>query len=192
VRRSGTDSVRWWLLREVPRVGDADFTVGRLVARANADLAGGLGNLVSRTVAMLHRYRGGVVPGGGNGAAADPGDGPLLAACERAPALVGAALDGFDFRAAADITWDIVDRANRYIEQSSPWQLAREQGANPAAAIRLDAVLALLIHACRALATQLAPFVPAIAARIAAQCTTAGPACRLPDSEPVFPRIEAA
>ena len=66
-RQFGTDSVRWWLLREVPRVGDADFTVARLVARANADLAGGLGNLVSRTVTMVHRYRGGAVPGGAEG-----------------------------------------------------------------------------------------------------------------------------
>src|SRR5215472_456175 len=66
-RQFGTDSVRWWLLREVPRVGDADFTVARLIARANADLAGGLGNLVSRTVTMVHRYRGGGVPGGREG-----------------------------------------------------------------------------------------------------------------------------
>ena len=60
----GTDAVRWWLLREVPRVGDADFTVGRLVARADDELANGLGNLVNRVVAMIHRYRGGRVPGG--------------------------------------------------------------------------------------------------------------------------------
>ena len=59
VRRFGTDAVRWWLLREVPRVGDADFTAGRLIDRANADLAGGLGNLISRTVALVHRHRGG-------------------------------------------------------------------------------------------------------------------------------------
>ena len=53
----GTDAVRWWLLREVPRTGDADFTVERLVSRANDELANGLGNLVNRVVAMIHRYR---------------------------------------------------------------------------------------------------------------------------------------
>src|SRR5712691_7311470 len=53
----GTDAVRWWLLREVPRVGDADFTADRLIARANDDLANGLGNLVSRVISMAHRYR---------------------------------------------------------------------------------------------------------------------------------------
>jgi methionyl-tRNA synthetase len=206
VRQFGTDSVRWWLLREVPRVGDADFTAARLIARANADLAGGLGNLVSRTVAMVHRYRGGVVPGdvvpaegadlggvdpgGGEGWAGDPGAGRLLAACEQAPGLVDAALGGFDFRAAADAIWDIVDAANRYIEDVRPWQLARSH-RHPEAA-RLDAVLALLVHACRCLAGQLASFVPDIAARLAAQCTPADLSGRLPEPEPVFPRIQPA
>ena len=60
--RYGTDAVRWWLLREVPRLGDADFTAARLVARANDDLANDLGNLVSRAVALVHRYRQGKVP----------------------------------------------------------------------------------------------------------------------------------
>ena len=58
----GPDAVRWWLLREVPRVGDADFTVERMIARADDELANGLGNLVNRVVAMIHRYRGGRVP----------------------------------------------------------------------------------------------------------------------------------
>ena len=62
--RYGTDAVRWWLLREVPRVGDADFTAARLVARANDDLANDLGNLVSRVVTLVHRYRQGKVPRG--------------------------------------------------------------------------------------------------------------------------------
>jgi len=206
VRQFGTDSVRWWLLREVPRVGDADFTVARLIARANADLAGGLGNLVSRTVAMVHRYRGGVVPGGvvpgegadlggadpggGEGWAGDPGAGRLLAACEQAPGLVDAALGGFDFRAAADAIWDIVDAANRYIEDVRPWQLARSQ-RNPEAG-SLDAALALLVRACRCLAGQLAPFVPDTAARVAAQCTPAGLLGQLPEAEPVFPRLATA
>jgi len=206
VRQFGTDSVRWWLLREVPRVGDADFTVARLIARANADLAGGLGNLVSRTVAMVHRYLGGVVPGGvvpgegadlggadpggGEGWAGDPGAGRLLAACEQAPGLVDAALGGFDFRAAADAIWDIVDAANRYIEDVRPWQLARSQ-RNPEAGL-LDAALALLVRACRCLAGQLAPFVPDTAARVAAQCTPAGLLGQLPEAEPVFPRLATA
>jgi methionyl-tRNA synthetase len=190
-RQFGTDSVRWWLLREVPRVGDADFTVGRLIARTNSDLAGGLGNLVSRTVAMVHRYRGGVVPDGTSGAR-DAGARRLAEACERAPGLADAALGDFDFRAAADAAWDIVDQANRYIEHVRPWQLARAQPGDLAAAARLDAVLALLIRACRCLAVELSPFVPSTSARIAAQCAPAGPSGRLPEPEPSFPRIQSA
>jgi len=74
----GTDAVRWWLLREVPRVGDADFTADRLIARANEDLANDLGNLVSRVISMAHRYRQGCLrplPGilpDGAGAARSP------------------------------------------------------------------------------------------------------------------------
>ncbi len=191
VRQFGTDSVRWWLLREVPRVGDADFTVARLIARANADLAGGLGNLVSRTVAMVHRYRAGVVPDGRTGRAADPGAGRLLAACEQSAGLIDAALDGFDFRAAADAAWRIVGEANRYIEDVRPWQLAQAQCRDPAAAARLDAALAVLIRACRCLAYELAPFVPATASRVAAQCAPADPSGMLPGPEPVFSRFAA-
>jgi methionyl-tRNA synthetase len=191
VRQFGTDSVRWWLLREVPRVGDADFTVGRLIARANSDLAGGLGNLVSRTVAMVHRYRGGVVPDGTSGAP-DASARRLADACQRAPGLADAALGDFDFRAAADASWDIVDQANRYIEHVRPWQLARAQPDDLAAAARLNAVLALLIRACRCLAAELSPFVPSTAARIAAQCAPADPSGRLPEPEPAFPRIQSA
>jgi methionyl-tRNA synthetase len=164
---------------------------------------------------MVHRYRDGVVPGrgavpgrsvvpgggvvsgrgvvsgGGEGRAGDPGAGRLLAACERAPGLVDAALDEFDFRAAADAAWDIVDQANRYIEDVRPWHLARAQPCDPAAA-QLDAALAVLIHACRCLARELAPFVPATAAKVAAHCAPSGSSGRLPAPEPVFPRLDAA
>jgi methionyl-tRNA synthetase len=85
--RYGTDAVRWWLLREVPRVGDADFTEARLVARANDDLANDLGNLVSRVVTLVHRYRQGRVPAVGTGTAA-AGAGP---AAGLAPAGAGPA-----------------------------------------------------------------------------------------------------
>ena len=178
----GTDAVRWWLLREVPRVGDTDFTVARLTGRANADLAGGLGNLVSRTVAMVHRYRDGVVPGDG-AVTADPGAGELAELCLRVPGQVDEALDGYDFRAATAAVWQIVDAANRYIERAAPWRLDR-------AGTRLDAVLATAIGACRCLAAQLAPFVPGTAAKVAAQCWPVldGPA-GLPAAEPVFARL---
>ncbi|MFI0486505.1 class I tRNA ligase family protein [Actinomadura sp. 9N215] len=156
----GVDAVRWWLLREVPRVGDADFTAERLIARANDELANGLGNLVNRVVSMVHRYRDGVVP------ACDDLFEPLDEVCRDAPALVDAALENFDFRRATSAVWTIVDETNRYINRVRPWELAKSD--DPA---RLDAVLAVLVRACRTVAELLNPFLPDASAQLTAQLT---------------------
>ncbi|MFF7676261.1 methionine--tRNA ligase [Actinacidiphila glaucinigra] len=182
----GTDAVRWWLLREVPRVGDADFTRERLVARADADLAGGLGNLVHRVVTMVHRFRDGVVPAAeGPG---EPGTECVLAACQEAPDAVAAALHDVDFRRAAAAVWRIVDEANRCIDETRPWELARAERRHRSACAghRLDGVLAALVHACRTLAGELEPFLPDAAALIARRCAP-GPDGRLPSPAPLFP-----
>jgi methionyl-tRNA synthetase len=126
----GADAVRWWLLREVPRVGDADFTVERMIARADDELANGLGNLVNRVVAMIGKYRGGVVPDAsgfpGTGLV-PPGGHDLDAACRRAAGRVDAALAEFDFRQATAAVWAIADEANRFINRVRPWELARAE-----------------------------------------------------------------
>ena len=207
----GADALRWWLLRDVPRGGDADFTVGNLIARANDDLANGLGNLVNRVVSLAHSYRNGVIrpcgrpPGTSRwlAAAADghPGGTPaedwpadataLLAAIERAPEAVKSALARFDFRAAVAAVWEIVAQANRYVEAAEPWQLARAERAGDAeAGQRLDQVLGALIAACQVLAAEIWPFLPDLAARVAAACDDFGGT--LPRPQPVFPRIETA
>ncbi len=182
--RFGTDAVRWWLLREVPRVGDADFTIERLAARSDEDLANGLGNLVNRVVSTVHRYRDGQV--------LDELPAPaeaerLLAACRLAPGLVDEALDAGDFRRAAAAVWTIVEEGNRYVEAARPWELARAERTAGEPPERLDAALGVLVRACRRLAEELAPFLPEAAARIAAQC--AAPSGRLPLPEPLFTRI---
>jgi len=192
VARYGTDAVRWWLLREVPRLGETDFTPARLVARANDDLANDLGNLVSRAVTLVHRYRQGKVPGAG----ATPGDPARLApagralaqARRRAPERIAAGLADFDFRAATAAIWDVVEEANRYVERVEPWRLARaERDGDAAAGERLDESLALLIGTCSGLGRELAPFLPGLAARIQAACDDS--AGLLPAAEPVFPRL---
>jgi methionyl-tRNA synthetase len=183
--RYGADAVRWWLLREVPRVGDADFTVARLVARANDDLANGLGNLVNRVTVMAHRYRDGRPP---VCAGPDAGAEPLATACRECPDLVHEALTDFDFRRAAAAVWRIVEEANRYIERVRPWELARaERGGDGGAGRRLDSAIAALLSACRVLATELTPFIPTLAARISGQCVTLSD--RLPQPQPLFPRL---
>ncbi|MEV0660033.1 methionine--tRNA ligase [Actinomadura luteofluorescens] len=171
VREFGVDAVRWWLLREVPKSGDADFTADRLVARADDELANGLGNLVQRVVSMVHRYRDGVVPGGEAR--------ELDAVCREAPAAVDAALADFDFRRATGAVWRVVDEANRYVNRVRPWELAK--AGDPS----LDAVLAGLVAACRTAGELLEPFLPDAAARVRRQC--AGRLLPLP--EPLFPRL---
>ena len=186
VARTGTDAVRWWLLREVPRVGDADFTLERLVARANSDLAGGFGNLVHRTITMIHRYRGGIIPSTTRRTEATE---QLEQACNAAPAAIDAALEAFDFRRATTAVWTIVEEANRTIEATRPWQLAkRETTGDHQASAHLDSALASLHRACTTLATILVPLLPTAAALINAQCTPSGGA--LPPSKGLFPRIE--
>jgi methionyl-tRNA synthetase len=192
--RYGTDAVRWWLIREVPRVGDADFTAARLVARANNDLANDLGNLVSRVVALVHRYRDGRVPLAVTAEDPERSAAPgaaLLAARRRAPERIAAALAAFDFRAATAAIWDIVDEANRYVEQAEPWRLARaERDGEAGAGELLDAALALLIGTCSDLGRHLAPFLPGLAERIRA--ASGGSGGRLPAPQPVFPRLAVA
>ncbi|HEY8473697.1 MAG TPA: methionine--tRNA ligase [Natronosporangium sp.] len=179
VDRYGTDAVRWWLLREVPRVGDVDFTEQRLVERADADLAGGIGNLVNRVVTMVHRYRDGRVPD------RPPTTTPLAEVVESAPKLVDAALADYDLRRACEAVWTIVTEANRTIERERPWELAKTGDRRG-----LDAALAGLVAACRALAGELAPFLPDAARAIEGQCT-AGPDGRLPAPRRLFARLAA-
>jgi methionyl-tRNA synthetase len=188
IARFGTDAVRWWLLREVPRVGDADFTVARLIARANEDLANGLGNLVSRVISMAHRYRQGQLRPLPAHEFVVAGASQLRAACTHVTDRVSTALAAYDIRAATVAIWDIVDEANRYIERAEPWRLASAERAGDASAgFQLDAALDVLIQACRTLAAELAPFVPGLAARLAAACDdSAGP---LPEPRTLFPRI---
>jgi methionyl-tRNA synthetase len=193
----GADAVRWWLLREVPRVGDADFTTGRLAARADDELANGLGNLVNRVVSMIHRYLSGRLAAGPASLPAAPGAEQLAAACREANAAAGDALEDFDFRGATAAVWRIADEANAFVSQARPWDLARAEGERNRdergrrdARAQLDAILGQLLGACSVLGRELEPFLPDLAARVRAQCTPAGDG-RLPLPRPVFRRLSA-
>jgi methionyl-tRNA synthetase len=179
--RHGTDALRWWLLREVAPVGDTDFTTDRLIHSANRDLAHGVGNLVHRTTSLLHRYRDGRVPALTATVVAPR----LSSACAELPGRVDRALDGFDFRAATGALCDVVDHANRLVDAEQPWHLARS--GEPAGAARFDDVLATLVHACRALAAELAPFLPGGARRLSEQL---GDSTHTGPPRAVFPRWE--
>jgi methionyl-tRNA synthetase len=180
VARYGTDAVRWWLLREVPRGADADFTVDRLVGRANDELANGLGNLVNRVVSMIHRYYDGHLPVTPSSA---PDTESLDATIRNAPALVAAALEDFDYRRATEAVWQIADEANRYVNHTRPWVLAKAGDR-----AELAAVLSVLLRACQAIGVHLAPFLPDAAARINRQCTLDERGL-LPVPSPLLPRL---
>ena len=181
----GTDAVRWWLLREVAPGADADFTAGRLVGRANDELANGFGNLVNRVVAMIHRYNEGRVPvtAAVAPAAVAPAAVALDAAIENAPGLIAAALEDFDFRRATEAVWRIAVEANRYASRTRPWSLA-QAGDREA----LAAVLLALLRACEAVGALLRPFLPQAASLIAKQLIQ-NEGGFLPAPSPVFPRL---
>jgi methionyl-tRNA synthetase len=162
--RYGSDALRWWFLRDVPRSADADFRAELLAARAD-ELADGLGNLVNRTIGLVVRFRA-------------QGVGPVehcfdaASALEKTiawtPAAVDDALGRFDFKEATDALWGLVEEGNRFVATTQPWELAKaEEKGDSEAAAQLDHVLRTLLAACHALARELEPFLPAAAARLA-------------------------
>jgi methionyl-tRNA synthetase len=161
--RYGSDALRWWFIRGVPRSGDAEFREELLAARAN-ELAHDLGNLVNRTIALVGRFRPDGVPPSSPPDEAEA----LVAAIAEARDAIDEALGRFDFRSAADALWNVVGEANRFVSTTRPWELAKaERGEDAGAAARLDAVLGVLLDACRAIGRELHPFLPDAAVRIA-------------------------
>ncbi len=151
------DVLRYFLTREVPFNGDGDFSWARLEQRYNSDLANDLGNLVNRTLSMIHRYRGGVI--------SKSSDSDVRTDAERMTTLYCKRMAELDFSAALETLWTFVTRANRYVEESKPWALAKDA----AQSTRLDSVLYGLAESVRLIAVLLTPFMPAPAAQIRSQ-----------------------
>jgi methionyl-tRNA synthetase len=170
--RFGTDGLRWWFLRDVPRTGDADFREELLLARAN-ELADGLGNLVNRTIALVNRFR----PQGVATTQAPSRQAVALhAVINTTPGEIDKALTRFDFRAATTSLWRLVDEANRLVAITRPWELAKaEQSDDADAGAALDDVLSALLITCRLLAGELEPFLPEASRRIACALTERDP-----------------
>jgi len=146
--RYGPDPLRYFLLREVPWNGDADFTWQRYDDRYNADLANDLGNLANRTLAMIHKYRDAVVPAAG----ATPLDAKAAEILER----YRAAMEGYLLHQGAAAAMDLAGAANGFIEEKAPWKLAKDESQ----AAQLDAVLSGLARTLGRLAILLSPFMP--------------------------------
>ena len=157
LERHGADALRYFLLREIGFENDGDFTWKRFDDRYTADLADTLGNLVSRTVSMIHRYRHGTVP-------ADPSGFDTALEHDARPILdaYAAALDACDLSGAAAQLIELATRANKYVEETAPWRLAKDT----AAAAALDTVLANLARTLARLAVLAEPFMPERAATL--------------------------
>ncbi len=156
IERHGADALRYFLLREVGFEGDGDFTWERFDARYTSELADTLGNLVSRALTMIVTYRGGTVPQDPQGY-----DTPLERAARATLAAYGAAMDAYGVQEGAAQLITLATAANRYIEETAPWKLAKEKRD-----AELDTVLANLARTVARLAVLAAPFVPAKAEAI--------------------------
>jgi methionyl-tRNA synthetase len=169
----GADSVRWWFARDVGEVADTDFTVRRLIDRANEDLAGALGNTVNRIATLVHRSLGGRV---------DPAV-PVPPPFADLPAAVATAAADFRLRDATRSIIDCVGVLNSDLAATEPWRLARD----PAKRDELVAVLSRQVAAARTVASAAEPFIPDLAALLRRQL--GGCDGRLPPPEPLYTRL---
>jgi methionyl-tRNA synthetase len=179
VAEFGTDALRWWFARDVAAVSDTDYTTDRLIARANEDLANGLGNVVNRIATLVHRHRAGTVPG----VQAEPID-----ALRSLQNDVFASIATLDLRNAAELIRQAIADLNRALETTKPWEIAKEErrapGRHPTA---LDAHLASYVLSARVIASAAEPIIPGLAKRLLDQL---GRTAQLPDARPAFARIE--
>lgn len=191
----GVDAVRYYLMRDVTFGLDGDFSHAALVGRINADLANDLGNLLHRTVALVEKLAGGVVPPAG-----DPGEreGALRAFAERTAAQAADDLEQFRPHRALEAIWALCGEANRFIDASAPWALAKAGRTG-----ELHAALYAALEALRWIGRMCLPVIPAKAAVLLERIGDAGPACwpaawgelrpgrKVVRGDPLFPRIDS-
>jgi methionyl-tRNA synthetase len=145
----GIDALRFYLMRDVAFGADGSVGMDAVTARYEAELANDYGNLASRTIAMIRRYRDGVVPD----VATDPA---LADEFEGLTERVSSLLGRLEVTTALEEIWQRVRRCNRYVEERAPWQLAKD----PASAAALDQTLASLAEAVRVISVLLAAYIP--------------------------------
>ena len=197
VRHFGVDAVRYYSLHEMPFAQDGTITYDTFISRFNSDLANKLGNLVNRTVAMINKYFDGVVS---DGSVAGEFDEDLKSVATGTINKMEAKMKGLHVADSIDEIWAVVDRANKYIDETTPWILAKNEEDKP----RLGTVLYNLAETIRIIAALLSSYMPETAQKIAAQINadnidyestkTFGvlkPGTKVGEAVPLFARIDA-
>ena len=152
VERFGLDPLRYYLMRSLPVGSDGTFTPEDYVARINYELANDLGNLLNRTVAMINKYFGGQVPTYVENVTAFDAD--LAKVVEESIAEYHKQMNAVDYPRALEAVWNIISRTNKYIDETAPWVLAKEDGDKE----QLAAVMAHLAASLRVVAHLIQPF----------------------------------
>ena len=160
VRHFGVDAVRYYMLHEMPFAQDGTITYDVFISRYNSDLANTLGNLVTRTVAMVNKYFGGEIQ---SGDVKGEFDEDLINTAVSAMDVIEKKMDTFHVADSLDEIWRVVNRANKYIDETTPWVLAKDESTLP----RLGTVLYNLIETIRIIASLLSSYMPETAEKIA-------------------------